>query len=149
MTDIRDSEIHPTVLALLFLGIGLFMIVDIIDDLRYDTSVAHLVMECAIVALAAWGFAALWRQALGARLDAARAERDRWRLEAQDALAGLASAIEHQFERWELTEAERGVALGLLRGLSHKEIAQQRETSERTVRQQALAIYRKADIHSR
>ncbi len=158
MTDIRDSDVHPTLLALLLLGIGLFMIVDIIDDLRYATSAAHLVMESAIVLLAAWGFAALWRQALEARrearalgehLSAARAERDRWRVEAQDALADLSSAIERQFERWELTEAERGIALLLLRGLSHKEIAGERTTSERTVRQQALSIYRKAGVHSR
>ncbi len=158
MTDARHSEIHPKLLALLFLGIGLFMIVDIIDDLHYDTSPGHLVMEGAIVLCAAWGFAALWRQALGARrearalsehLVAARADADRWRLEAEDALAGLSVAIERQFERWGLTEAERSVALLLLRGLSHKEIAAQRDTSERTVRQQALAIYRKVGVHSR
>ena len=54
-----------------------------------------------------------------------------------------------QFGRWALTDAERGVALLLLQGLSHKEIASARDTSERTVRQQALAVYRKAGVHSR
>ncbi len=158
MTDAQETEVHPTLLALLFLGIGLFMIVDIIDDLHFDTSVPHLVMEGTIVLCAAWGFAALWRQALGARrearalsehLVAARADADRWRLEAEDVLAGLSVAIERQFERWELTEAERSVALLLLRGMSHKEIAGRRDTSERTVRQQSLAIYRKAGVHTR
>jgi DNA-binding NarL/FixJ family response regulator len=41
------------------------------------------------------------------------------------------------------------VALLLLKGLAHKEIADARETSERTVRQQSLAIYRKAGLSGR
>jgi DNA-binding CsgD family transcriptional regulator len=49
-----------------------------------------------------------------------------------------------QFQRWGLTEAESEVALLQLKGLRHKEIAELRHTSERTVRQQALAVYRKS-----
>jgi len=41
------------------------------------------------------------------------------------------------------------VALMLLKGLSHKEIAAQRGTSEGTVRQQALSIYRKTGLSGR
>jgi DNA-binding NarL/FixJ family response regulator len=37
----------------------------------------------------------------------------------------------------------------MLKGLRHKEIASLRETSERTVRQQALTIYRKAGLDGR
>jgi DNA-binding NarL/FixJ family response regulator len=37
----------------------------------------------------------------------------------------------------------------MLKGLRHKEIAKIRHTSERTVRQQALAIYRKAGLEGR
>jgi DNA-binding CsgD family transcriptional regulator len=45
-----------------------------------------------------------------------------------------------------MTAAERDVGLLILKGLSHKEIAALRGTSEATVRQQAQAIYRKADL---
>ena len=55
----------------------------------------------------------------------------------------------HQFERWELSPAECEVGLLLLKGLSHKEVAATRDTSERTVRQQALAVYRKAGLSGR
>jgi DNA-binding NarL/FixJ family response regulator len=41
------------------------------------------------------------------------------------------------------------VALLLLKGLSHKEVAGLREVSETTVRQQARAIYRKAGLSGR
>jgi DNA-binding NarL/FixJ family response regulator len=41
------------------------------------------------------------------------------------------------------------VGLLLLKGLSLKEAAEARQTSERTVRQQALAVYRKAGLAGR
>ncbi|MGH8595878.1 MAG: LuxR C-terminal-related transcriptional regulator, partial [Gammaproteobacteria bacterium] len=47
------------------------------------------------------------------------------------------------------TEAEREVALLLLKGLSSKEIAAVRGVSERTVREQSRAIYSKAGLTGR
>jgi len=73
----------------------------------------------------------------------------RWRAEAEEALRGLGAAIDRQFERWGLSPAEREVALHLLKGLSLKDAALERKTSERTVRQQALAVYRKAGLAGR
>ncbi|MBZ0120481.1 MAG: helix-turn-helix transcriptional regulator, partial [Sandaracinaceae bacterium] len=61
----------------------------------------------------------------------------------------LGEALARQFERWQLTAAEREVALLLLKGLSLKEIAEARGTSERTVRDQARAVYRKAGLAGR
>src|SRR5439155_26190872 len=77
------------------------------------------------------------------------ADARRWNQEAQDVLAGLGAAIDCQFDRWGLTPAERDVALLQLKGLRHKEIAELRQTSERTVRQQSLAVYRKAGLAGR
>ncbi len=37
----------------------------------------------------------------------------------------------------------------LLKGLSHKEVAEVRNTSEPTVRQQALVVYRKSGLRNR
>lgn len=51
--------------------------------------------------------------------------------------------------RWGLTPAEQDIALLLLKGLSHKEIAQVRAVSETTVRQQARSLYRKAGLSGR
>jgi DNA-binding NarL/FixJ family response regulator len=64
-------------------------------------------------------------------------------------LRGLGEAIDRQFVRWHLTPAEREVGLLLLKGLSHKEAAAARSTSETTIRQQALAIYRKSGLRNR
>jgi DNA-binding CsgD family transcriptional regulator len=82
-------------------------------------------------------------------LEVARAQGQRWRSEARSYLNGLGEAIDVQFSRWNLTEAEREVALLLLKGLSLKEIAAIRATSERTVREQARSLYAKAGLTGR
>src|SRR5207247_6017172 len=77
---------------------------------------------------------------------AARQDAKRRTEEAEDLLKGLGEQIDKQFETWGLTSAESEVALLMLKGLRHKEIAGIRGTSERTVRQQALTIYKKARL---
>lgn len=88
-------------------------------------------------------------EALAKQLQVSVLETTRWRREAGDLLAGLGAAIDAQFERWLLSPAEREVALLLLKGLSHKEIAAVRHVGEATVRQQAQAIYRKSGLANR
>ncbi len=131
---------------------------DVTFDLLSGASVAHLALEAGACVVSVAGVIALWRRFLSVRresealwsdLDAARAAAARWRTEAQDHLGGLGAAIDRQFARWSLTRAEADVGLLLLKGLSLKEIADQRATSERTVRQQALAIYRKSGLGGR
>jgi DNA-binding CsgD family transcriptional regulator len=79
----------------------------------------------------------------------ARAEGEAWRAKVQSSLNGIRAEIERQFQQWGMTAAEREVGLLILKGLAHKEIAALRGTSEATVRQQAQAIYRKADLPSK
>ena len=57
--------------------------------------------------------------------------------------------IDRQFRRWKLTPAEAEVAMLLLKGLSHKETAGVRGTSERTVREQARSLYKKGGLAGR
>ena len=61
----------------------------------------------------------------------------------------FSDAIDSQFSQWNLTDAEREVALLLLKGLSLKEIAAIRATTERTIRAQARAVYSKAGLTGR
>jgi putative tricarboxylic transport membrane protein len=62
---------------------------------------------------------------------------------------GMNAQVEREFGRWGLTSAERSVAHLTLKGLRLKDIARVRNTSDRTVRQQAQAIYRKAGLDGR
>jgi len=79
-------------------------------------------------------------------LETAKAEGNGWRTKVQSHLAGLKAGMDVQFQDWGMTAAEREVGLLMLKGLSHKEIAALRATTEATVRQQAQAIYRKASL---
>jgi DNA-binding CsgD family transcriptional regulator len=82
-------------------------------------------------------------------LEIARLQGQRWRSESRILLDGLGKAIDEQFGRWNLTDAEREVALLLMKGLSSKEVAAVRASSERTVREQARAVYAKAGLTGR
>ena len=57
--------------------------------------------------------------------------------------------LESRFREWQLTPAEREVALFSLKGFSVEEIAGLRQTSPGTVKAQSNAIYRKAEVSSR
>jgi DNA-binding NarL/FixJ family response regulator len=155
-TDV-GRRARPLALGL-FAVIALLIAIDIVADYREGTAARHLLSEASVMALALVGVAALWQQVRATRrlaaeltvnLETARREAARFREEARDALRGLGDAIDQQFGRWGLTPAEREVGLLLLKGLSHKEVAQARATSETTIRQQALAIYRKSGLRSR
>lgn len=59
------------------------------------------------------------------------------------------AVMQKQFEAWSLSASEQDVVIGMLKGLTFREIAGLRETREKTVRQQASAVYRKAGVSSR
>jgi DNA-binding CsgD family transcriptional regulator len=86
------------------------------------------------------------KMALVRDLEIARVEGNGWRTKVRSHLAGLKAGLDKQFQEWGMTAAEREVGLLILKGLSHKEIAALRATTEATVRQQAQAIYRKANL---
>lgn len=73
------------------------------------------------------------------------------RVEAQLKVASGAfqELIQERFSDWDLTRAEKDVALFALKGLSLQEIASVRNTSEGTVKAQTNAIYRKAGVTGR
>jgi DNA-binding CsgD family transcriptional regulator len=87
--------------------------------------------------------------ALVAELERARSQGQAWREKAQKHIAGLSAAIQEQFDQWGLSPAESEVAMLMLKGFSHKEIARLRNAGEQTVRQQARVVYAKADVSSR
>ncbi len=161
LTESSSTDVgtrRARVAAALFLGIAILMGVDVAGDIQAGVDAAHVLVEGFVMVLAAGGIAALWLglQAADARaerldtdLKTARVEASRYRDEARESMRGLGAAIDSQFERWQLTPAEREVGLLLLKGLSHRHIAEVRTTTEPTVRQQALMIYRKSALRSR
>jgi DNA-binding NarL/FixJ family response regulator len=151
--------------VLLFALMAALTGIDLITDLRERTTLAHFLLELMVVVigfLAAGAIALRLRRSardaqelrdhaarLAESLRATQEEAARWRRDAADLIAGLSAAIDAQFARWLLSPAESEIALLLLKGLSHKEIAQLRSVSETTVRQQARSLYRKAGLSGR
>lgn len=152
-------------LLLAFVSIALLAALDLALDLHQGTTVAHVATEGGVFLVGMLGTIAMTRRlrsalrseraareetlALAQQLQATEAETARWRDEARDLLTGLGAALDRQFERWGLSPAEKEVALLLLKGLSHKEVADVRSITEATARQQARAVYKKAGLSGR
>lgn len=147
VTDNRSAMLAIGMFAAVMVLIGW----DLYVDYGEGAGIWHLGAEFVVVLIAVAGIVVMWRQLDRTRseLAAAQVEAAQWRKESAELLAGLGAAIERQFERWQLSVAEKDVALLLLKGLSHKEIAIARETSERTVREQGRAVYRKSGLGGR
>jgi DNA-binding CsgD family transcriptional regulator len=131
-------------------------------DLRLDAPdtvwSAHALYELTLTAAAIATSVILWRGWWRSRrmlaetrhaLEAHASERAAWRASAEDALAGFARAVDERFEAWVLTPTEGEIALRLLKGHSHKQIAFETGRSERTVRQHAVAVYQKSGLRGR
>ena len=119
---------------------------------------AHAVYEIALITAAMMMSIMLWRGWWRSRrtlvetqqlLASHVAEREAWRASASAALNGLARAMDERFAAWGLTPTEREVALRLLKGHSHKQIAFETGRGERTVRQHAVAVYQKSGLTGR
>ncbi|EKD41659.1 MAG: LuxR family transcriptional regulator [uncultured bacterium] len=131
---------------------------DVINDYRVGSSLKHVITEGIILLISIIGLfvilnefrkTKLLNQALKLNLENTQADFKKWQEEAKAHIMGLSLAIDHQFDRWLLTAAEKEIGLLLLKGLSFKEIAEARQTSERTVRQQSIEVYRKSKLNGR
>lgn len=131
---------------------------DLIEDIHEGESLKHMVFEGSFFILAFLGTVYFWLRnrllqqetsELRSTIQVLHKDSQFWKEEAGNYLAGLGEAIDKQFSRWRLTEAEKEVGLLLLKGLSHKEVANIRSTSDKTIRHQAASLYRKAELDGR
>jgi DNA-binding CsgD family transcriptional regulator len=148
--DLRNNRSTITAIVL-FMIVVVLIGWDLYIDFGEGVGIVHLTVEFLVFAVAVVGTVMMWRQLDRAQSDlvGALVEAEHWKQESRDLIQGLGIAIENQFARWNLTAAEAEVALFLLKGLSHKDIAGLRETSERTVREQSRSVYRKSGLAGR
>jgi len=142
--------------------VAIITAVDLFLDFATGVHLFHIVIESLVLALLAAISTAMWRnrgrrieeldqvvRSLDTQVQKLDEEVGRWRGENEELMRGLGVAIDEQFERWGLSGAEAEVALLLLKGLSLKEVAAVRSTSERTSRDQARAVYKKSELAGR
>ncbi len=164
LTDDEDGSAGavPLAVAGILLLVALGGAMDLVLDKPARWLSVHVLFELAMMTVSLSFAVWLWRgwrrtarsldatrRAFASRQAALSAERDQWRASAQTALAGLGVAIDHQFDAWKLTATEREVALLLLKGHGHKQIAGATQRSERTVRQHAVTVYQKSGLAGR
>lgn len=150
----KERLIIIGVLALISLMVG----VDLINDSQEGVTFWHILTEGSIGGVALFGIFYILRRSVELKHKLAKEisdfsefkkESDAWRSEAKKYLDGLSNAIDMQLTKWNLSVSEKEVAFLLLKGLSLKEIATSRNTSEKTARVQSCAIYSKAGLAGR
>ncbi|QTR46349.1 helix-turn-helix transcriptional regulator [Thiothrix litoralis] len=151
---------------ILLIILTLLNVLDFTSDYQEeDHNRLHLLMEGLIIVLSLLGISFLIREIQQRRreVDNLRGQLKITRndlsalntnLDALNNKLGQASrqygeVIQEQLTTWDFTPSEKEVALLLLKGLSFDEIAGMRDTKEKTVRQQATAIYRKSGLNGR
>jgi len=137
--------------------ITVLVALDVVDDYRSGVSNEHLLIQVALSILGLIAIAFLTEGIVRARMQVGSlqdrlattvAEAENLRAETQ-ASGKEVEICERQFREWQLSPAESEVARLLLRGLAYQDIAISRKSSEGTIRQQAVSIYRKAGVGGR
>ncbi|MBN8548922.1 MAG: hypothetical protein J0M12_06380 [Deltaproteobacteria bacterium] len=160
MADEQDIVKKERLLAIaLLLFVITFTILDIFEDLQEGSTPLHVASEIGVVGLCLIACIYLWRRVVGAwasnslmlrsQLSSLREDAQQWKTQNAALASGLSQAIEKQLDEWGLSNAEKEVSFALIKGLSFKEIAVLRHTSEHTTRQQAATIYRKSGLEGR
>ncbi len=131
---------------------------DLMTDSREGVAFWHIFTEGVAGVLALGGIFYILRDILRLKKDLTKERRisatlkqeaEQWREQSRVYLDGLSTLIDSQLTAWNLTRAEREVAFLLLKGMSLKEIAVLRGTTEKTARAQSASVYAKAGLSSR
>ncbi len=144
------------------LGYGLIFVIsftDILMDLKGMGQLnTHIMIEIfmSFIALIAFTVLLTWdrRQKQHLRrvkqsLKTTRNKLNQSQQQVKKLMGELSQIIQTQFQTWQFTQSEKEVALLLLKGLTLEEIAKVRETKEKTVRQHASNLYKKAGLSGR
>lgn len=148
--------------SLAIIGILLIVIAsnafDLFIDFTTDESSWHIIEESIVIslALALIAYLIINLKQHGINLQQLRQELKTTEHSLEESNARIHVArkeyslvIHQQFDDWQLSQSQQQIALLLLKGLSFNEIAAIRETKEKTVRQQASEIYKKANVVGR
>ena len=153
---LRNPKETALVLVLLLVGVTSGM--DLFTDLSHGASFSHVFKEGLIVVLALilviWILSEQRHQAaqiLTLKADLQQSEQQTRKANSYviSARKQLSEVISKQFDEWGLSSSEKDVGWLLLKGFSLKEISVIRDTHEKTVRQQASAIYKKSGLSGR
>ncbi|WP_299152038.1 hypothetical protein [uncultured Tateyamaria sp.] len=125
-----------------------YFLIDIFFDFflrQYTNTLADSDIVEAIVTLALF----LGLAFSGAELRRLMRRQDKITDQLKVASGAFSDLLDVRFSEWQLTEAERAVAVLAIKGYSVADMAQLRNTAQGTVKAQCAALYRKADVSGR
>lgn len=135
-----------------------FLAKDISDDIHEGAGFWHIgpeilivigTLTTAVLALAYFLKMKLRADVFEKRIVELEAANTNWQERTKAYTEGLSREIDRQLALWDLSQAEKEIALLLLKGFSNKEISEIRQTSEHTIKQQSSAVYRKSGLGTR
>lgn len=146
-------------LMVIFLLIAFANISDVIADYHMQVASWHLAVEGITVVISIAAFIILWRRVLNRNqeLQQVKVALSRHQQQEQKGKQKKSSTnpttsytdVQSWFKLWRLSPSEQEVAVLLIKGLSFNEIAEVRNTKEKTVRQQASSVYAKSNLQGR
>lgn len=145
-------------IAVVLAAIVVLVTTDLFTDLAEGVQLWHAVVEGATAFSALVGIFFLIRGSFALKRSLVeerrlssqlQVEAEKWRSQSKKYIEGLSQTIDSQLTNWNLSGSEKEVAFLLLKGLSLKEIAEIRQTTEKTARTQSMAIYSKAGLAGR
>lgn len=141
--DIGNTPDRVSLVVLIVASV--FFAHDLYADLFLEgKSWSHVVIEGSVFVAVLLALTFEVRRVLGLRTHLRAREDQVNRFKAR-----LIEIIRRQFDQWQLTDTQKDIALLLIKGLSMQEIADLRHVKEKSVRQQAIKIYTKANVANR
>lgn len=145
------------ILAIL-ISVAIMVAIDLVTDLEEGVTFWHILVEGLMGVAALFGVFYLIKGSLNLKHKLSDSVRENkllkeearnWKNAAQKYIEGLSLSIDQQMTKWNLSVAEKEVALLLLKGLSLKEVAEIRNTTEKTARVQSISVYSKSGLSGR
>lgn len=152
------GQVQDKLIMLFLLLVVIASGADLMADVSHGAEAAHVLQEAAVMVIALLGFCCMLVSLVRSQdeikqlyeeLDCIKQMPKPSSQKMIDAKRQLAEVIVIQFEDWKLSKSEQEIGHLLLKGFSLKEIATLRGTAEKTIRQQASAIYKKAGVAGR
>jgi len=140
MNDQKITLINRIVLIIA----AVFFIYDLWTDRLEGEPWLHFIPEVTVFGLVL--FALSYEILSGMRLRSKLSENQQQLSELQ---GQFADTLKQEFQKWKLTQSETEIAWLIIKGFSFGEIAYLRGVKEKTVRQQATAIYAKSGAKNR
>lgn len=160
------SNVLTTIKLLAPLAISILLVffaaVDIVHEIRIASSYEYVLVETLVFFLGflinlyfvhqtvlAFHDLKHQHQSVSVGFELSQKELSELKAEQAKVREGLYNLIEEQLKKWSLSRSEIEISFLILKGLSNKEIAEVRDTTESTVRLQCSAIYKKSSLSGR